>query len=190
LRGCERIALVAMVEADACRGPLLTTLFEDDLSHRGVCQDTKVRAVRVGQIVRGRGIRASGSSRVDSYNVRPYTNIRPGQMRLVGFKSQLVKSRMPVRVRLGVLWQIGDMERTANAHGIGTVVDLMLLLLCGIGRFDEILAFLVERPSGISGSLKTVLCGRSLTSGHPIPILHCQAAPTHPGPRDLAGSRS
>jgi hypothetical protein len=53
---------------------------------------------------------------------------------------------MPVRVGLGELWQIRDGERTANARGITAVVDLMLLLLCEIGRFDEVLTFLEERP--------------------------------------------
>jgi hypothetical protein len=54
-------------------------------------------------------------------------------MRFVRLKSQLVEGLMPVRVRLGVLWQIGDVERTANARSITTIVDLMLLLLFGIG---------------------------------------------------------
>jgi hypothetical protein len=49
-------------------------------------------------------------------------------------------------VGLGELWQIRDGERAANARGITAVVDLMLLLLCEIGRFDEVLAFLEERP--------------------------------------------
>jgi hypothetical protein len=122
-----------MVEADAGRGRLLTALFEDDLSYRSVCQNTQVRAIRIGQVVRRRGIGACGSPRIDSYYVRPYAHIRPGQMRFVRLKSQLVEGLMPVRVRLGVLWQIGDVERTANARSITTIVDLMLLLLFGIG---------------------------------------------------------
>jgi hypothetical protein len=135
-----------MIEAYAGPGPLLATLFEDNLSHRGVCQDTQVRAVSIGQVVRGRGVRACGSSGIDGYNARPYTDIRSGQVRFVRLESQLVEGLMPVRVGLGELWQIRDGERAANARGITAVVDLMLLLLCEIGRFDEVLTFLEERP--------------------------------------------
>ena len=118
-----------MVETDAGRRPLLATAFEDNLSHHGVCQDTQVRAIRIGQVVRGSGIRASGSPRVDGYHVRPDTDVRSGQVGFVRLEPQLVEGLVPVCVRLGVLWQVGDGERTFDAHGIAGVVDLMLLLL-------------------------------------------------------------
>jgi hypothetical protein len=179
-----------MVEADAGRGPLLATPFENDLSHHGVCQDTQVRAIRIGQVVRGSGIRACGSPRVDSHHIRPHTDIRSGQVGFVRLEAQCVEGLVPVRVRLGILWQIGDVERTVDSHGITSVVDLMLLLLCGIERLDKVLGFLVERSSRISGSLRVSCCGTQLTACHPIPILCCPASPTHPGPPDSACSRS
>lgn len=147
-----------MVEADASRSPLLTALFEDNLSHRSVCQDTQVRAMCIRQVVRGSGIRACSSLRVNSYYVRPYTNIGSGKMRFIRPKAQLVEGLVPVRVRLGVLWQIRDVERTAHAHGIATVVDLMLLLLCRIRRLNEVLAFLVELASRVSGRIRLFDC--------------------------------
>ena len=70
----------------------------------------------------------------------------------VSLKAQLIECLVPVSVRLGVLWQIRDVERTANAHSIATVVDLMLLLLCRIWRLDEVLTFLVEWASCVSCS--------------------------------------
>lgn len=97
-----------MVEANTGRGPSLTALFEDDLSHCSFCQDTQVGPMRVGQVVRRRGIRACGTLRVNRYYVRPDTYIRSGQMRFVRLESQLVEGLVPVRVRLRVLWQIRD----------------------------------------------------------------------------------
>ena len=144
--------LVAMIEADAGCGPLLTALFEDDLSYCSICQDTQIGAMRIRQVVRRRGVRSCGSLRVDRYYIRPCTNIRSGQMRFVRLKAQLIEGLVPVSVRLGVLWQIRDVERTANAHRITTVIDLMLLLLCRIRRLDKVLAFLIKWASCVSGS--------------------------------------
>lgn len=184
------MTLATMVEADAGCGPLIATLFENDLSHRSVCQDTQVGTMRNGQVVRGRGIRACGSLRVDSYYIRPYTNVQAKQMRFVRLEAQLVEGFVPVRVRLRILWQIGNIERTASAHDIATVVDLMLLLLCRIRRLDEVLAFLVEWAFRVSGQLRLFDCRSFLTAGHPSPILRYQASPRHPDPPGSAGSRS
>jgi len=77
-RGCDRMAFATMVETHAGSSPLLATLLKDDLSHGSVCQDTQVRAMCIGQVVRRRGIRACGSSRVDGYYVRPHSDVRSG----------------------------------------------------------------------------------------------------------------